>query len=96
MEPKQTLLDAEEYLRSLNLDRTINKVYGVLDGAALYRAADEHFVIVVCTEHDNHQGHALLRRVLPAAWDVLYKGANTEEAFEAWHYGPADTELATA
>jgi len=90
MEAKATALDAGEYLRSLHLERKINKVYGVLDGAGLYRVADDHFVILACTHHDDHNGHALLRRVLPPHWGVIYRGVNVDEAFEAYHYGPVD------
>lgn len=87
--PRETVLEPGEYLRSLNVEREINEVYG-LDGAALYRVADDHFVIMACREHEGHNGHALLRRVLPAHWGVFSEGVNTEAQFHAFHYGPVD------
>lgn len=89
MEARETALEASDYLKSLSLTREINEVYG-LDGAALYRVEDDHFVILTCLEHEGHNGHALLRRVLPPHWGVFGEGVNTDAQFRAYHYGPVD------
>lgn len=86
---KLTDLDAADYLQSLALTESPTEVHG-MDGAALWRVADDHFVMLVCTteDHDDHKGPALLRRVLPATWAIFYRASNPAEEFEAHHYGP--------
>lgn len=86
---KLTDLDAHDYLQSLALTERPSEVYG-MDGAALWRIADEHFVMLVCKDpaHAKHRGPALLRRVLPREWEVFYTAANPAEEYEAHHYGP--------
>jgi hypothetical protein len=88
---KLTNLDATEYLRSLSLTEEPTSVHS-MDGAALWRIADDHFVMLVCKdpEHDAHNGEALLRRALPPHWGVFYEAGNPAEEFEARHYGPVD------
>jgi len=93
---KLTDLDAREYLAALDLSRMTgneddapSEIHG-MDGGALWRVADDHFVMLVCKddEHAGHRGPELLRRVLPAAWQVFYSAANPAEYYEAHHYGP--------
>ena len=94
MESTETLLDAEEYLRSLSVDQTFAEVYE-LDGASLFRigAADpgDHFVILTTRcEHDwKHKGHELLRRAVPYQFERFAHAVNKVDRFEAHHYGPA-------
>lgn len=91
MEPQRTDAEPDDYLRSLTITAAPTEVYG-LNGAALYRVDDGHFVIMECTdpEHPTHNGHALLRRVIPAAWSVFYLAHNPDEHYTAHHYGPVD------
>lgn len=86
---KLTDLDATDYLQSLALTERPSEVHA-LDGAALWRLADDHFVMLVCKapEHEKHRGPELLRRVLPREWGVFYSAANPAEEYEAHHYGP--------
>lgn len=86
---KLTDLDARDYLKSLALTEQPSEVHG-MDGAALWRIADDHFVLLVCRapQHPDHKGPAYLSRVLPPAWDVFHKASNPDKEFEAWHYGP--------
>lgn len=88
---KLTDLDAHDYLQSLAMTETPTEVHE-MDGGALFRIADDHFVILVCKdpEHAQHKGPEYLRRVLPAAWGRFYSAANPDECFEAHHYGPVD------
>lgn len=91
-EPQETLLDPVQYLRSLSLEREINEVYR-LRGASLFRVHDDHFVVIACIDPEHaplkHDGHALLRRVIPLAWCCFARARNTSDLFEAHHYGPA-------
>jgi hypothetical protein len=88
---KLTDLDAYDYLQSLALSEPVSEVHE-MDGGALFRIADDHFVLLVCKdpEHAGHKGPQYLRRVLPAEWGVFYEAANPAEEFEAHHYGPVD------
>jgi hypothetical protein len=84
-----TDLDAAEYLRSLALTERPTEVHET-DGGALWRVADDHFVLLICTdeEHEAHKGPAQLRRVMPAEWRIFYAAANPAEAYEVHHWGP--------
>ena len=88
---KLTDLDAFDYIKSMGLTETPTEVHE-MDGGALFRIADDHFVILVCVdpEHPNHKGAGYLRRVLPAHWGCFYSASNPSEGFEAHHYGPVD------
>jgi hypothetical protein len=88
---KLTDLDARDYLKSLAMTEDPTEVHG-MDGAALWRIDDDHFVLLVCKtpEHGEHKGPELLRTVLPRDWQVFYTAANPAEEFEAHHYGPVD------
>lgn len=88
---KLTDLDAHDYIKSLALTDTASEIHA-MDGAALWRVADDHFVILVCVEegHPFHRGAAHLRRVLPATWGCFFSAANPAEDYEAHHYGPVD------
>jgi hypothetical protein len=88
---KLTDLDAADYIKSLALTEAPTEVHG-LDGAALWRIADDHFVMLVCKdpEHAAHRGQELLRRALPPHWGVFFSAGNPAEEFEAYHYGPVD------
>lgn len=88
---KLTDLDAFDYLKSLALTEAPAEVHE-MDGGALWRIADDHFVILVCKdpEHAEHKGPEYLRRVLPPHWGVFFAAANPAEEFEAHHYGPVD------
>jgi hypothetical protein len=83
-----TSLDYEEYLATLIVDpaQVISQVY-TMDGAALYRVADDHYVTIECTKC-KHRGRALLERVMPKTWEVFASAVNPEDGFEAYHYGP--------
>lgn len=84
-----------EYLDSLAMTEKPTEVYG-LDGGALWRVADGHFVLLVCTaEHETpvtHRGPAMLLRVLPHDWVCFAVYANPADDYEAHHYGPAQPE----
>lgn len=80
-------LGPEEYLASLRMGEDEASMVTGLDGAELWRIADEHFVVFSCAEH-THKGPALLRRVIPAEWVVFYEATNTDEGFTVTHYGP--------
>jgi hypothetical protein len=83
----ETTHDAEQYVDSLRLDDDgPREVYG-LDGAALWRIAEHHYLVLACTEH-THRGHELLIRVLPPTWVCFHSAINREDGFEAFHYGP--------
>ena len=88
---KLTDLDAADYLRSLALTEQPSEVHE-MDGGALWRIADDHFVMLVCKDakHPGHKGPARLRSVLPPHWGVFYSAANPDLEFEAHHYGPVD------
>lgn len=84
----ETDLDAHDYMKSLALTEDPSEVHGT-DGAALWRIADEHFVLLVCTtDGHTHRGPAMLRRVLPPHWQMFYATENSEQEFVAQHYGP--------
>jgi hypothetical protein len=87
-----TDLDAHDYLQSLALTERPSEVHG-MDGGALWRIADDHFVMLVCKSegHEQAPGPELLRRVLPPHWGVFFTAANPAEEFEAHHYGPVDS-----
>jgi hypothetical protein len=95
---KLTDLDAQEYLAALDLSRMTGNEddrpteVWEMDGGALWRVSDDHFVMLVCkdAEHPAHKGPAQLRRVLPAGWGVFYAAGNPAEQYEAHHYGPVD------
>lgn len=84
---KLTNLDAHDYVLSLSLTERPSEVHA-MDGAALWRIDDDHFVMLVCAEHEGHKGHELLRRVLPPTWESFYVASNPAEEYEAHHYGP--------
>ena len=88
---KLTDLDAYDYLKSLAMTEDPTEVHE-MDGGALFRIADDHFVMLVCKdpEHPGHKGPEYLRRVLPPHWGVFYSSVNPAEGFEAHHYGPVD------
>jgi hypothetical protein len=84
----ETDLDAHDYMKSLALTEEPSEVHGT-DGAALWRIADDHFVLLVCSDIEHtHRGPALLRRVLPPHWAVFYETENPEQEFIARHFGP--------
>lgn len=87
MEARDTALSPEEYVSSVALTDEAVEVYAT-DGAALYRVGDDHFVILTCSEHEDHEGHRMLQRVLPRTWECFYQAINVEDGFEAFHYGP--------
>lgn len=96
MSAQATDLKPWEYMDSLGLTEKPTEVYG-LDGGALWRVDDEHFVMLVCTaEHEgnppSHRGPAMLLRVLPQDWACFATFVNPVDDFEAHHYGPARTE----
>lgn len=82
-----TDLDAGEYIASLALTEEPSEVYA-LDGGALWRVTDEHFVLLVCLDHDTHKGPAQLKRVLPPEWELFYTASNPDEQYVAEHWGP--------
>jgi len=92
-----------EYMDSLAMSsEKPSEVYG-LDGAALWRVTDDHFVMLVCTsDHDgaevSHRGPQMLLRVLPATWACFAVFVNPIDDYEAHHYGPVqpDREFADA
>ena len=91
MEARPTQLDADDYLRSLSVERKVTPVYAT-DGAALFRVDDEHSVLITCLSPDcgPHRGAKTLRRSLPAHWAVFARRVNADEHFEAFHYGPPE------
>ena len=82
-------VDHITYLNSLLMgEGKVSRVYS-MDGAGLYRITDEHYVIVCCsTPECAHRGKLLLERVMPREWICFHAGANTDDGFEAYHYGP--------
>jgi hypothetical protein len=85
----KTSLTPWDYLNTLSLTEKWTEA-AELDGAALYRIADGHFVVLNCIAHDGHRGHQLLLRTLPPQWECFYSAVNPELKFEAFHYGPGD------
>lgn len=91
MNKQPTSLDHLSYLATLVTDpeQVISSIY-TMDGATLYKVADEHYVSVACCKQEHkHKGRALLERVLPQDWECFYSAINSEEGFEIYHYGPA-------
>lgn len=93
MEARLTDLDAESYLRSLQVGPAAPEEIYPLNGAALWHVGEDHFVMIACTKHDTHNGHALLRRVLPPHWDVFFRAANPDQGYEVFHYGPVEASV---
>lgn len=91
---KLTDLDARDYLKSMALTEDPSEVHG-MDGGALWRIADDHFVLLICRDpaHPDHMGPEYLRRVLPGTWAPFHKASNPDQEFEAWHYGPVITDV---
>lgn len=91
MNKQPTGLDYLAYLATLvtNSEQVISRIYS-MDGAGLYKVADDHYVCVACTiDKCRHKGRALLERVLPRDWECFASAVNTDEHFEVFHYGPA-------
>lgn len=89
-----------DYMESLAMGEQPSEVYG-LDGAALWRVGDDHFVLLVCTaDHDgeqvSHRGPVLLSRLLPQEWACFATYVNPIDDFEAHHFGPDWQELTSA
>lgn len=85
-----TLLDADDYVRSLLMpdeqgERSVRVQQ--YDGASLFSIAEDHFLVLVCTGH-KHRGHEYIARVLPSAWQCFAQVTNADEGFAAYHYGP--------
>lgn len=59
-----------------------------VDGASLYKVADEHYVVLQCTEH-YHQGAELLSRIMPEGWIRFAMADSPDHAYVALHWGPA-------
>lgn len=86
---RETQLDALEYLRSLALPEVDPpEEIRELDGAALWAVGEDHFLLLVCEEHE-HQGFRQLARVIPAEWENFLSVRNPEVGFQIHHYGPA-------
>jgi hypothetical protein len=85
-----TGLDPLQYLATLVTDpeQVISRIYQ-MDGASLYKVADDHYVCVSCLKH-KHKGRPLLERVLPQTWECFASAVNVEDQFEVFHYGPAE------
>jgi hypothetical protein len=84
-------LDPLEYLNTLRTsdEQVISRIY-MMDGASLYKVADDHYVCIACAAQGHtHKGRALLERVLPREWECFASAVNVEEGFEVFHYGPA-------
>lgn len=91
MNKQPTSLDHLSYLATLVTDpeQVISRIYS-MDGAALYKVADDHYVCVACcNEKCKHKGRVLLERVLPQDWECFASAVNLDEHFEIFHYGPA-------
>ena len=85
----ETSLDAHDYLKSLRVTDEEPTEVSELDGAALWRITDDHFVLLTCADHEHtHRGARLLLRVMPAEWACFYEATNTDDGFEVYHYGP--------
>jgi hypothetical protein len=84
---RETTQDAKAYLDGVALGGEWTEIYE-LNGAALFRVGDDHFVILACSEHEGHNGHELLLRVLPPHWVCFHQAFSPEYGFEAFHYGP--------
>lgn len=89
---QETTFGPQEYLASLRLDEDGPSPVVDLDGAVLYRVADDHFMVMVCTEHQ-HRGHELLLRVMPQDWVCFSSVFNADVQFECHHYGPDIEEI---
>jgi len=86
----ETLLDPEDYVRSLLMpdeqgERSVRVQH--YDGAALYAVAEDHFLVLCCTQH-KHRGHEYVAKVLPSSWECFAQVTNADEGFAAYHYGP--------
>lgn len=84
---REITIGAADYLDSLAMIDKPVEIYA-LDGAALYRVDDDHYVMLECTEHEGHKGHEYLLRVLPAEWECFSSATNVEDEFDVFHYGP--------
>lgn len=84
---REITVDSEEYVRSLRVSDEPATLCAVLDGALLVRVAEEHFVVLSCTEHQ-HTGSVLLARVIPPHWERFSEARNSEQGWQAEHYGP--------
>lgn len=92
MNKQPTELNHLAYLATLmtSSEQVISRIYQ-MDGASLYKVADDHYVCVTCNnEQHGHKGRALLERVLPRTWECFASAANVDLGFEVFHYGPAD------
>ena len=88
MEQRETVLDPPAYLDSVTMEEGGWTEIYELNGAALYRVGTDHFVILTSEEHEHHDGHALLRRVIPPSWERFFAAVNQDLHFQAHHYGP--------
>lgn len=92
---QEIVLDFTSYLGSLVIDaeRPVSRIYS-MDGAALYKITDDHYVCISCTsdECETHRGRAQLERVLPRNWECFFVGVNSDDHYAAYHYGPKAAE----
>lgn len=83
-----THLDPVEYIDSLALDGEPEQVYA-LHGAGLVKVSDDHYVVLMCSEHDHgEKDRQMLLRLLPKEWNCFHSVTNPEAGFQIHHYGP--------
>lgn len=83
-----THLDPDEYIDSLAVAEPPEQVYA-LHGAGLVKVSDDHYLVLMCAEHDHgERDRQMLLRLLPKDWECFYSVENPEAAFQIHHYGP--------
>lgn len=61
-----------------------------VDGAALYKVADDgHYVVLQCAEHGHHRGAELLSKIMPEGWVCFAEVRNQTDEYIGYHWGPA-------
>lgn len=65
------------------------KELSAVDGAALYKVGDEHYVVLQCAEHGHHRGAEYLAKIMPEGWVRFAEVRNDEDEYIGHHWGPA-------
>lgn len=85
----ETHLDPDEYIDGLTMFDVAPQIVYTLTGATLVKVSDDHYLVLMCAEHDHgERDRQMLTRLLPETWSAFHAVHNPSHGFQIHHYGP--------